>query len=122
MTGHRYNWRRLWHQRGQSPPLWNDAYLTDSTALWSDGVEDRLAATEALSSIPCLILLGEPGRGKSTELHALCDLQTMRTGDQVLHFDLGQYSTDYLLSTEIFGHSTFQAWTSGSFRLNLFLD
>lgn len=75
-------------------------------------------------SISCLVLLGEPGIGKSKELEKQKQLTQSRiseSADDVLFFELGIYgSTD--LRKEVFENSTIENWSRGTNNLYLFLD
>jgi hypothetical protein len=68
-----YDWRRYWYPRQHRIPLTEDGFLyVLPSSLRSHG-ESRLDELGALSNIPCLILLGEPGLGKSNSLRAAYD-------------------------------------------------
>lgn len=76
-----------------------------------------------LLDVPCLILLGEPGMGKS---HSLKDVQnTLQNTESQRYcfFDLGDFTTlDHLVKEIFTGNSDFVAWQNGDFALHLFLD
>lgn len=77
-----------------------------------------------MSDVPCLVLLGEPGIGKSEQLaqiQSLVSSQVTNSG-AVLHFELRDFQTDFKLCQEIFDHPEFQAWIRGTNPLYLFLD
>jgi hypothetical protein len=72
-----------------------------------------------------LVLLGEPGIGKSVTLSA--EYQSLQQqgkhDDQVLiHVDLRAFSTDALLHDRVFGSPAFTAWQTGNSHLVLYLD
>ncbi len=79
---------------------------------------------ESLAEVPCLVLLGEPGMGKSTALNELRELtlSTKAEGDAVLFFYLGAYQTDGLLVEELFKNAEVLDRVSGTHRLHLYLD
>ncbi len=74
--------------------------------------------------VQCLVLLGEPGIGKSQELKNLRDYtQTALTGfDKPLSLDLQAYNRESGLIRNLFESKTFVAWMNGTHRLHLFLD
>ena len=123
MSSQTYNWKRLWCPRTGSVSLADGGYLY-VPALRLPGVSNAVAF-ESLAATPCLVLLGEPGIGKSTTMkaeHASIENQVAETGDATLWFDLRSYQTDIRLCQAIFDHSVFQAWVKGTHRLHLFLD
>ena len=58
-----YNWKRFWCPRGGSIFLTKAGYLDD----WGK-YNKNIATLDSMMSIPCLVLLGEPGMGKSSVL------------------------------------------------------
>jgi hypothetical protein len=118
------NWKRFWCSREGSYQLSGDGYLYDYE---SQPILERpgIATLNELLDIPCLILLGEPGLGKSTELIAqskFLEKKARDGGDEFLKFDLQNYQTDQRLFDHIFQDTTFQKWVNGKNRLYLFLD
>ncbi len=74
---------------------------------------------------PCLMLLGEPGIGKTTAMashYSLSVAEASKTGDAVRWVDLNSFQTDAMLVREIFESDDFQEWLNGTHRLHLFLD
>lgn len=79
----------------------------------------------ALEAIPALVLLGEPGMGKSTALGAeLARIAAKAAdgGEVVLHVDLRDFSSDTLLHRRVFEAPEVASWLQGNSRLHLFLD
>jgi len=79
---------------------------------------------DKIAETPCLILLGEPGTGKSTALleHRKTTDSSLLTPDRSLWIDLRAFQTDIRLIQGIFEHPTFVTWRNGTHRLHLFLD
>jgi predicted NACHT family NTPase len=72
-----------------------------------------------------LILLGEPGIGKSTALRDEYDrsiAKSASTGDQVVWVDLRSYQTDQRLHDSVFASPAVRSWVVGSNQLQLFID
>jgi predicted NACHT family NTPase len=78
-----------------------------------------------ISDFPCLVLLGEPGIGKTTTLKQEYENLKNRVKDSENTFlwkSLGDYDSDSNLCTAIFDNPIFQDWLQGNHRLYLFLD
>ena len=58
-------WRRFWCVRDGSYSLADDGFLVDPETEYGRHVHD-IVALDRLIDVPCLVLLGEPGIGKST--------------------------------------------------------
>jgi hypothetical protein len=116
--------RRFWMPRGVSPDLSDGGFLADPesprTVFASPAV-----AFDAISDVPVLALLGEPGLGKTTvfeqETHRL-EAATKETGDRVIKVDLTAYVTDSMVRHSVFRSKQFRAWRKSKSRLFLLLD
>ena len=87
-----YNWKRLWCPRTGSMSLADGGYLYVPVLQWP-GISDAVPFG-SIATTPCLVLLGEPGIGKSTTMkaeHASIEGQVGETGDATLWFDLRSY-------------------------------
>jgi predicted NACHT family NTPase len=115
-----YNWERLW-----CPPD-SRIHYTDDGYLWEPGFTNKDVVTlDSLADVPCLVLLGEPGMGKSRTMsaeYAAVDARVKAPGEKTLWFDLRSSSSEDRLVRRIFQHPDFVNWQEGSGRLNLFLD
>ncbi|RZO51842.1 MAG: HEAT repeat domain-containing protein [Sandaracinaceae bacterium] len=75
---------------------------------------------EAIAHTPCLVLLGEPGIGKST---ALADAHKATTGGAASFlFKLGEYKSEKRLEKKLFGHTGLRAALDGGQPTTLYLD
>lgn len=115
-----YNWRRYWCPRGALINFSEDGFL------FSPGeYNPQILPFEKIAGTPVLVLLGEPGIGKTSAMKAERDLigeAASREGDEVLLRDLRPYGTPEQVIAKIFGHRKFQAWVAGTHRLHLLLD
>ena len=119
------NWKRFWCPREGSYQLTDSGYLLDYENASSYFADPNIVTLENLFDVHCLILLGEPGIGKSTEIekHSKFIKEKIEgRGDKFLKFDLKDYQSDYLLFNDIFENPVFRTWQEGNHRLYLFLD
>ncbi len=116
MTGRRYPWPRFWTKPGENI---DDGFFASGSSIltrapnahqMSDFVDD-----------PCLVLLGEPGLGKSHAIDdAIADLK--RAGHTVHLVDLGAYEDGSSLVGAIVDSPTWREWRESEDVLFLFLD
>lgn len=116
-----YNWKRFWCPRSGNVNLSEGGYLYDPDAEWGKALNPDLVSLEAIADISCLVLLGEPGIGKSRELRELKELTEKRIDDtsQVLALDLRSCTS---LKEDLFKDDLFLTWLEGNHHLYLFLD
>ena len=85
----------------------------------------KVVPFSALEALRCLVLIGEPGLGKSTALRAemaALKSQLEGTADRVLAVDLGSTREEPVLRERIFDSDVYREWRSGDGVLYLFLD
>lgn len=127
MPTKRYDWKRYWIPKEKDLPLDADGFLLDPqkspTFGWSQ-TNDAIGF-DSLIKAPCLVLLGEPGMGKSDTVK-MAEVLTREAvegaGDQVLLRNLGAYNTDAGLVESVFRSDQFMDWRAGRCQLHLFLD
>lgn len=121
-----YNWKRFWVARNGKVNLSDGGYLRNPDTDFGRVFNPDALPFEAIAEVPCLVLLGEPGIGKSNEIDKQWKLTSQRSnevGEVALKFDLRDYQTDVRLCQEIFEANTvFQNWRKGKGKLYLFLD
>ena len=120
-----YNWRRFWCPREGWYSLADRGYLVDPTTETGKLGQEDVCSFEDISQVQCLILLGEPGIGKSIALkidRSDVERQAGSVGEETLWVDLRAYQTDIRLEHAIFRHSMFTNWLEGEHRLHVFLD
>ena len=113
-----YQWNRYWRPRG------SDLLLRDNGFLFSPGkYNSHVLPFEKIADTPCLVLLGEPGMGKSSEMQRLHDtLELSNSSDEKLICNLNEVTTDFGLVDLVFNAPQFQEWQSSNHNLHLFLD
>ena len=120
-----YGWKRFWCPRSGSINLADGGYLPDPDEERGKAYNPDLVTFEAISHLPCLALLGEPGIGKTQALEVERNEivgKIREQGDQVLFLDLRSYGSEDRLVRSLFDSPEFKAWQAGTHRLHIFLD
>lgn len=120
-----YAWQRYWYPRGQPVALIDGGYLPDPEQHRAYIDHGLLVPFSVICTHPCLVLLGEPGIGKSTAMaqeQATIDAAITGTGAEVMHLDLRSYGSESSLMRDLFDDSGFRAWVAGTHELYLYLD
>jgi hypothetical protein len=122
----RYSWRRFWYNRDGDRTrvgLWE--YLPDPHGEYGHILAPGLFELDALDGVPCAVLLGVPGMGKSVELaeHAAALQSREAPGRTVVVVDLRDYDTAGDLAAAVFRGGTVAEWhNAGAGGLVLLLD
>lgn len=116
-----YNWKRFWCPRTAQIGLSDRGYLVDPESEWGKHYNPGLVGLEAIADIPCLILLGEPGIGKSQEMENLRSYTETKINSTHTIFELNLRSCTSL-KEDLFQDEEFIAWKDGTHHLYLFLD
>lgn len=124
MLSKTYPWKRYWLPRGGRVTFSDDGYVIDPESFGGKIYGADLVTLDQLSSKQCLILLGEPGIGKSTtlSLHRTTVPRAMTPDASVLWRDLGEYQTDSRLCDDVFGNDVIERWRDEDRDLFLYLD
>jgi predicted NACHT family NTPase len=115
-----YNWKRFWCPREGNIALTDAGYLEDPDTPWGHIQNPDVRSFGSISDSPCLVLLGEPGMGKTYAMKT--EARVQQDGARVLLLDLGGFSSEERLVRRLFQNETFKAWTRGEHHLHLFLD
>src|SRR5690242_18042903 len=112
MDEQKYNWLRFWRPREATVRLTQQGMLQDPEQTYGHILNPDALTLDALKDTPCLVLLGDPGSGKSYELDQQVERCKEPEGDRrVLHFQLRDFQTDLKLCQDIFdNNSEFQEW------------
>lgn len=125
MTNKTYNWKRFWCPRTGNINLSDGGYLYNPDSEFGHIYNSEVVPFDAISDVPCLVLLGEPGIGKS---HAMQHErhwieETIQTrGDKLFWKNLNEYGSEDRLVKGIFESSEFITWKNGCYCLHMFLD
>jgi len=125
MNDTHFHWKRFWYPRGSSLNLADDGYLPDPDSRSSRFWNKQVVSFEEISGLRALVLLGDPGMGKSTILSEQESVWGERQHDssaKYLFINLRSYQTDSRLAAHLFESHTFKEWLAGTHTLHLFLD
>ncbi len=125
MSNLTYNWKRFWCPRTESMNFSEDGYLANPDTEWGRTLNPHVVPFESIANIPCLVLLGEPGIGKTWAIQTqkqVIEGQIAAAGAKSLWFNLNSYGTEVRLIRDIFENPDFLSWVKGDAHLHLFLD
>ncbi|MGD1950435.1 MAG: NACHT domain-containing protein [Leptolyngbyaceae cyanobacterium] len=116
-----YDWKRFWYPQGTQVKVCDLGYLIDPASEWSKYTNPELVDLEKLASVPCLVLLGEPGIGKSHEIKKLEHYtESLADADSdILSLPLRSCIN---LRQDLLQNDQFIDWQKGKHDLYLFLD
>lgn len=113
---------RFWCPRESAYALEDHGFLRDPDATWfgTQSANPGVLRIDDLRDHRCLVLVGEPGAGKST---AVADTtRLVASGVPVVSFDLAAYGSEDRLAREVFDDPTVTAWSESTGELCLVLD
>lgn len=125
MSDIRFNWERFWYPRGSSLNLSDDGYLPDPNSRLGRNSNPGLVSPSKTFEAKALVLLGDPGMGKSTVLsdqESLLKSKQTDASDRHLFLNLRSYQTDSQLTADIFEGPILKEWLAGTHTLYLYLD
>lgn len=113
-------WKRWW------VPVDSDmadttGFLDDPDGPYAEYFDWDTTTLADLQEVPCLVLLGEAGMGKTTELE-IEDARVGAAGIPTVHVDLGDEPDLATLRCTLYDNPAFDAWLNGTDQLTLFLD
>lgn len=125
MTRSLLGWKRYWSLRTARLLLDAQGFLYDPEP--HEGISfNRDAVTfSQIEETPCLVLLGEPGIGKTETIKqefAGIKSAAEASNEYPLHVDLRATASDVMLFRKVFEAPDIRKWASGGARLHLFLD
>ena len=120
----RYQWKRYWVPfKNDGISLTDHGFLEDPTGEFGKYASSNLTTLENLKKLGCLILVGEPGIGKSTEIEDLYHATREEVGeDHSLWIDLKSVMTPDSFIDRLTNDSRYKNWSENNEPLYLFLD
>ena len=116
---------RYWLPDGDSLEFSDRGFMPDPSRKWSAAWVPNVRSYAQIDDKACLVLIGEPGLGKTTALEQAADDLKRERGaskDEVLFVDLSATTEESVLRSRIFDSPEWQRWQQGEHRLHLFLD
>jgi hypothetical protein len=120
LASERFPWRRWWCPADEDPPL-TLGFLDDPAGPYASYFDYALVELAQLDDARCLVLLGEAGMGKSSELEA--EEQRLQAAQlPVVKFDLGAEPDVPSLKETVLTSPEVAAWLEGTGDLVMLLD
>jgi hypothetical protein len=107
------------------PSLADNGYLINPDTKIGRSFNPKAAPFSDLSRHECLVLLGEPGMGKTAAMEdarSEIEHRISSAGEGLLWINLNTCGSDHVLDRELFDNEAFGSWLVGERALNLFLD
>jgi hypothetical protein len=119
-----FEWKRFWCPRGENIDLSDCGFLSDPDSRWGKYYNPNLVTFEHLAETSCVVLLGEPGIGKSWSLsHHRAMLQGyLKPNESLVYLDLRSFGNEQRLVAALFDSNVFEAWRKSDGIMHLFLD
>jgi hypothetical protein len=121
MNAERFPWTRYWCPRGGQLRTDEDGFLTDPESAWGRITHPALWQLNEIENPGALLLLGEPGLGKSD---AMAEARRVRAADATatVYAPPLQVVNSAQQLQAIFDDETVRAWAGGTGTLHLYLD
>lgn len=120
----KFPWKRFWCPTEGKLQLDDDGYLLEPEGEYGYLLNPDVVPFEKIKDIPCLVLLGEPGIGKSNSVEDEINniKQVISPDEDLTVIDLKEYGSEDRLCRDLFGSDLWKNFKTGRRRLHLFLD
>ncbi len=114
-----YDWTRFWCLSDKKPIISSEGYLEDPEYEFSPN--SHLIVDPIKLDKRCIVLLGEPGIGKTIALEKF-NRDFTSEEDRIFKINLSGIGNVTHFNDMIFNHAKFQDWLNGDYHLYLLLD
>jgi hypothetical protein len=125
MPTRRHPWKRFWCPRGGTFNLSDDGYLVDPDGKYGATLNAGLVSADSFYDQPCVILLGEPGIGKTDGIRSIRSSESASPQSvqrKFLSFDLHSYGSDERFIREVLENDVVEDWLRGDGIMHMFID
>lgn len=116
-----YRWKRYWCSWEGKYQLTDEGYLHDPESNYLMEKYPDVVSFQSISKNHCLILLGEPGIGKTSAMNEEAE-SIEASGGKTHRIDLNSISISSELSDKLFEIDAIHDWIKGEYALHIFLD
>ncbi len=121
----RFDWKRFWYPFGTTVSFADDGFVADPEGEYGSYLNPELSGLTRYEDKQCLVLLGEPGLGKSDALdqYRIQLLETLHgSPDRVELINLKNFGSDFALVRNVFESNPIVSWVAGKGQLFLLFD
>lgn len=123
MSNKTYNWKRFWCPRDGKFSLSDGGFLVDPESEYGRAFHPDVLPFDLISNNNCLVLLGEPGIGKSVTIKNEVSVINSKIDEkQLIEIDLRQFSSEDRLVNNLFHNQKIVEWLNNNYELHVFLD
>jgi hypothetical protein len=119
-------WKRFWCQLGKQVHVGNEepGFLTDPEGQFTRFYNPHLRPLDGLLDEACLILCGDPGSGKTTELERTKARfeESLQTGDHMISLEFRDIPNEAVFARRTFDSPIWREWRNSSGRMTLLVD
>jgi len=118
-----YKWDRFWCPSNKNYTVVNEGFLLDPEDPIAKYYDSTALRFDEIPDSPCLVLLGEPGIGKTKVLDDIYNLSKLEEGARTTRIDLRSYNTADGLVFDLMNNPEIQEWlNNNNSNLTIFFD
>lgn len=102
-----YKWKRFWIKREGNIDLSDEGFLYNPESEYGDIINPDAVSFESIKNIRSLILLGEPGIGKSYSIKEAYKNSSGKVDDKSQFLDLRSFGSEDRLLARLFKNDIF---------------